>query len=155
MKLVTIKQAVALRDIGYKEPVVRYAYDFEADNNFKLQKDMRYIKSWNKIKLVLPVPTVDEVIDWLRRKHNIMIYNHIEPYTDPADNRITYGYRVKKCNVKWGWNHRKYLSNGILSKDCYAAKRKAIWIAIRFIKKQKEDATKRRNCKNRRKRIQG
>ena len=28
----------------------------------------------------MSVPTVDEVIDWLRRKHNIIIYNKIEPF---------------------------------------------------------------------------
>lgn len=115
-KLVTIKQAAALREIGY---------------------------------MVLLVPTVDDVVDWLRKKHHIIIYNCVEPFVDPVDGRIKYGYKVKKCNKKWGWNYREYVGNRVISHDCYAAKRVCIWNAIRYIKKQKENAERRRNCKNR------
>lgn len=140
--LVTIKQAKALRDLGYSEPTTRYAYDFGEDGNYRIQ-NQECIGAWNKMRRILPVPTVDEVIDWLRKKHHIIIYNCIEPFVDPTTNgHIKYGYRVKKCNKKWGWNYREYISSAIISNDCYAAKRICIWIAIRYIKKQSKNGKK-------------
>ena len=144
--LVTIKQAIALAAIGYNKPTIRYAYDF--DGELKLQKDIRYINA-KLVKLILPIPTVDEVIDWFRCKHHVIIYNSIEPFVDPIDNRIKYGYRVKKCDVRWGWNSRMYIGNRILSYDINSAKRKAISVAISYIKKQKQYAKSRTNRKNR------
>ena len=87
------------------------------------------------------VPTVDEVIDWLRRKYNIVIYNSIEPFVDPAAKkpRILYRYSVKKCNLRDGWNGRKYIGESKLVENIYSAKRQAIMLAIRYIKSQKND----------------
>lgn len=152
-KLVTIKQAIALCEIGYNEPTYRYAYDFFFNNNHKLQKDVLRlpIKAKECAKRMLPVPTVDDVIDWFRRKYDIMIYNCIEPFISPADDKILFSYRVKKCNTKWGWNHREYIGERIFGKDINAVKRKGIWIAIRYIKKKQKNAKSRRSCKNRRK----
>lgn len=135
MRLVTMKQALALRELGFREPTARYAYDFNGD--IRLQKNMMYIKFWKKAKLLIAVPTVDEVIDWLRRKHHLMIYNAAAPYVDPTTNKIKYGFRIKRCNIKWGWNQREIFEKSVWSTDCYAAKRTAIWMAIRYLKAKK------------------
>jgi hypothetical protein len=142
--LVTIKQAAVLHEIGYKKPTIRYAYNF--DGKFILQRDVAYVKVRKFIKLVLPVPTVDEVIDWFRSKYQIIICNHVEPYVDPVSAKITYIYKVKRCNTKWGWNHREYISRDIKSTDINAVKRMAIWAAIRYIKNQQKDAKNRRQA---------
>lgn len=86
-------------------------------------------------------PTVDEAIDWLRRKYNIVIYNAIEPFVDPTAKkpRILYRYSVKKCNLRDGWNGRKYIGESKLVENIYSAKRQAIMLAIRYIKSQKND----------------
>lgn len=138
--LITIKQAVELRELGYNKPTIRYAYRFNPLEKFKLQGNKCYI-TCKGAKLVLPIPTVDEVIDWFRRKHCIMIYECIEPFVDGK--HITYGFRVKKCNVKWGWNHREYIGERTISHDIYAAKRMAIQIAIRYVKNKKIKKPKR------------
>lgn len=91
----------------------------------------------------LRYPSVDEAIDWLRRKYNIVIYNAIEPFVDPTAKkpRILYRYSVKKCNLRDGWNGRKYIGESKLVENIYSAKRQAIMIAIRYIKSQKYGKT--------------
>ncbi len=91
-------------------------------------------------KELLWQPNVDHVIDWLRRKYNIVIYNAIEPFVDPTAKkpRILYRYSVKKCNLRDGWNGRKYIGESKLVENIYSAKRQAIMIALRYIKSQKK-----------------
>lgn len=83
---------------------------------------------------------VDDVIDWLRRKHKIVIYDKIEPFVDPKTHVILYRMAVKKCNLRDGWNGRIYIGESRLTKNIYAAKREAIWLAIRWIKMQNKSA---------------
>jgi hypothetical protein len=87
----------------------------------------------------ISVPTVDEAIDWIRRKYDVIIYNHIPPFVDPKDkqNRIVYIYDVKFCNRRDGWNGRVTISTGRMSYNIYAVKRMAIMDAIRWIKKNR------------------
>lgn len=80
--------------------------------------------------------TVDDAIDWLRRKYNIVIYNTIEPFVDPVSNKILYRMSVKQCNLRDGWNGRIYIGESKLTSNIYAAKRQAVSIAIRWIKKK-------------------
>lgn len=97
--------------------------------------------------------TVDEAIDWIRRKFNVMIFDATEPYVDPIEKKIKYAYRVKFCNKTWGWNQRERIGQTKWSNDSYAAKRTAIWIAIRYINRKKKDAERRRQSANRRRGI--
>lgn len=76
---------------------------------------------------------VDMAIDFLRKKFGIIIYNAAAPYVDPREKGvIQYGYRVKFCNKQAGWNFREYIGDPQWSKNIYAAKRKALTIAIRY-----------------------
>lgn len=104
-----------------------------------------YIRDWNHYSGSsynwVSIPTVDEAIDWLRKKYNIVIYNHIPPFVDPKDNkhRILYIYDVKYCNRRDGWNGRVIVSHAeCCSYDIYRAKHMAIVKAIRWIKRNKK-----------------
>jgi hypothetical protein len=80
--------------------------------------------------------------DWLRRKHNIVIYNKVEPFVDPTDDthkKILFKYGVKRCDINHlGWNGRIDLGATRLSTNVYSLKREAINIAIKYIKSQKK-----------------
>lgn len=108
------------------------------------------------------VPTVDEVIDLLRKKHNIIIYNKVlqrprvsvrralrltvPPFVDPCTNRkIMYKFGVKQCNLRDGRNGRITLRSSSLTENIYRAKREAITIAIRFLKNEKLRRSKRKS----------
>ena len=145
-KLVTIKQALILRDLGFKESTTRHAYRF--DSTYYLQPGGITIKqNVPKHSAMLAMPTVDQAIDYIRRKYNIIIFDATEPFVDLNKNSIMYSYKVKLCNKKWGWNYRKYIGKSKWSADSYAMKRQALWIAFRYI--IKENAKRRTNCKNR------
>jgi len=107
-----------------------------------------YIRDWNHYLEYLnwvSIPTVDEAIDWLRKKYNVVIYDHVPPFVDPKDDkhRIMYAYDVKYCNRRDGWNGRVIISHAeCCSYDIYAAKRMAIAEAIRWIKKNKKCSKK-------------
>lgn len=135
MNLVTIKQAKELRDLGFVGPTMRHAYRFDK-KHYKLQH-VRVLTT-NVCDSVLCVPTVDEAIDFIRKKYNIIIYNRIAPFVDEKTHKIYYSYAVKYCNKLWGWNHRKYIGSSKTSANIYAMKRSAITIAIRHIKKDKK-----------------
>lgn len=79
---------------------------------------------------------IDKVIDAIRRKYNVHIYNSAAPFvTKETDtkNVVLYGFGVKYCNLKHGWNSRQYIGKARWSKNIYEAKRKAINIAIKWI----------------------
>ena len=76
---------------------------------------------------------VDEAIDWLRTSNNIIVYNRMEPFVDPRCNKITFAYKVKKCNLIHGWNQREYLGATEYEFDIYRAKRQAIDVALRYL----------------------
>lgn len=85
---------------------------------------------------------VDSVIDYLRKKHNVIIYNSMEPFVDPRTKKILYRFSVKFCNMRDGWNGREYIGRSTLTCDIYSAKRQAIWLAIRWINKQRNGKKK-------------
>lgn len=107
-------------------------------SNMAIRKPERNLGG--KLKWIL-YPDVDDAIDWLRRNYNIVIYNAIEPFVDPTAKkpRILYRYSVKKCNLRDGYNGRKYIGESKFVENIYSAKRQAIMLAIRYIKSQKND----------------
>lgn len=131
--LITKKQAQALKELGFREPTPCYFWIGAIvlagmpDNS-------------NRIKGCVSVPTTDEVIDWLRRKHNVVIYNKVEPFVDPTDDshkKILFKYGIKRCDVNHlGWNGRIDLGTTRLSTNVYSLKREAIGIALKYIKSQ-------------------
>lgn len=136
-RLVTVRQALLMAQLGFNEKTACTAP----------KKSGKSV--W--INPLLYVPTVDEAIDWIRRKFNIVIYDSFEPFVDPTDKNghITYGYSVKFCDTKFGWNGRIYIGRGRNSYNVYAAKRNAIVIALKYIKN-----AKRRRCRpNRAKKV--
>ena len=110
--LISKTQTLALKELGFNELTLYLRYG-------------------------VPVPTVDEAIDWLRRRHNIIIYNKIEPFVDPADQThktILFRFGVKRCDINHlGWNGRLYIGETRFSKNIYSLKREAISIAIKYI----------------------
>lgn len=85
---------------------------------------------------------LDDVIDVIRRRFNVIIYNTAPPHVDPVSKKIIYGFSVKVCNTKWGWNARKYLGQTKWRTNIYQAKREAINIAINWILSQKSEKSK-------------
>ena len=99
---------------------------------------------YDKIKKldIRVAPGVDDVIDALRRKYNIVIYNTSEPFVGSISKKIEYGFSVKKCNPVFGWNARTYLGQTEWHTNIYQAKREAINIAINWILSQKSQESK-------------
>ena len=115
--LVTKKQTLALKELKFNELTL-------------------YLRGG------VPVPTVDEAIDWIRRKYNVVIYNKIEPFVDPTDlthKTILFRYGIKRCDTtNLGWNGRLYIGETRLDKNVYSLKREAITIALKYIKNRKK-----------------
>lgn len=130
--LCSITIAKELKALGCNREI-RYCYTPETG----------HLTRWSSFTLPLcyiPAPTVDQAIDWIREKYDVIVFNHVAPYVDPRDkkNRIAYIYNVKYCNRKNGWNGRVHISYGkCASYNIYAAKRMAIMEAIRWIKKNR------------------
>lgn len=81
-------------------------------------------------------PTVDEVIDRIRIRYSIIIYNSFAPFVDEmptGKKRIVYGYSVKKCDTKSGWNFRIKIGRTQSVDNIYKAKREALTIALEYI----------------------
>lgn len=135
--LVTKTQALALKELGFKESTPCY---FWTDENTGIFNGCP--ENSNSIKCCVSVPTVDETIDWLRRKYNIGIYHKIEPFVDPIDQThktILFRFGVKRCDTtNLGWNGRLYIGETRLAKNIYSLKRDAINIALKYIKSQKK-----------------
>jgi hypothetical protein len=134
--LVTKTQALALRELGFKEPTPCYFWTDENSDIFSGTPE-----NTNSIKCGVSVPTVDETIDWLRRKYNIIVYDKIEPFVDPTDQThktILFRFGVKRCDrTNLGWNGRMYIGETRLARNIYSLKRDAISIALKYIKNQK------------------
>lgn len=129
--LVTTKQAQELKALGFREKVSA-AMSVKTSGIYpSLLYNHNAFKNW------LSVPTVDEAIDWLRRKYNVHIYTPIAPFVDPTNDEhpILYRYAIKYCNKRDGWNGRVLIGETNLSKNVYSLKRQAIWLAIRWVKK--------------------
>lgn len=80
------------------------------------------------------IPTVDQIIDYLRIKYNVIIYNDHVPYVSPITHKIMYSYAVKWCNLRDGWNGRESIGKSDCTHDIYEAKRQAITIALNYLK---------------------
>lgn len=131
-------QALLLHKLGFKEHTNAYYW-------LNRLYEQAYYGDWNvPERQFISAPTVDEVIDWLRRKHNIIVYNVAAPFVNPThDNNITYVLGVKECNPIWGWNQRVLLSK-CTSDNIYVAKRKMISVALKhLLTKKKNHETKR------------
>lgn len=79
---------------------------------------------------------IDAVIDHIRIKYNVHVYNYAAPFVSKeteTKNVVLYGFGVKLCNLKHGWNHRVYIGKTPWKKNIYDAKRRAIDIAIKWI----------------------
>ena len=135
--LVSKTIARSLKELGFRDEVASWTkgkfigIDKPYNNNDKYDATLGYMS----------MPTVDEAIDWLRRKYNVVIYEYMEPFVDPRvdnPNRILYKYAVKWCNTRDGWNGRVYAGESNLLANIYTAKREAIMIAIKWIKKNKK-----------------
>lgn len=138
---VTVKQAKLLKLLGFVERTNCYVYE---DKNFSHISESGSSANWNKEQttgshnLWTSIPTVDEAIDWIRRKYNIIIYDKFAPFVDTYGNKfIWYAYGVKRCNLKQGWNFREYIGYSHSRKSPYSAKREAINIALKYITKNK------------------
>ena len=79
---------------------------------------------------------IDSVIDHIRIKFNVHVYNYAAPfvtkYTE-TKNVVLYGFGIKYCDIKRGWNQRIYIGKTPWKKNIYDAKRRAIDIAIKWI----------------------
>lgn len=131
--LVTIKQAKELRALGFHDEVSHYTLLDNPITRICVPYDHNRLKNW------LSMPTCDEAIDWLRRKYDVMIYNTAAPFVDPGDpkSRITHNFSVKHCNRRDGWNSRTSIGYAGDSYNVYAVKRRAISIAIEWLKQRK------------------
>lgn len=158
-KLVSIKQAEVLKELGFKELVRRFAYREVNEEKFKLVPDQHHICTYHRprylgiMKQYVLIPTVDQAVDWIRRNFDVVIYNSAEPFVKPLTKDIVYAYGVKYCNKRDGWNGRIIIDRGSKwYKDPNAAKRRALTKALNFIKKRK-NAESRRKSENRAKRV--
>lgn len=131
--LITLKQAQELKALGFRE---KTSVCTSVKTSF-IYPSMPH--DHNRFKSLVSIPTVDEAIDWLRRKYNVHIYTPIAPFVDPTNEEhpVLYRYAIKFCNKRDGWNGRVYIGETNLSKNVYAVKRQAIWLAIRWIKQNK------------------
>ncbi|MBO5628236.1 MAG: hypothetical protein J5965_04070 [Aeriscardovia sp.] len=131
---ITLFQAKQLRQLGFNEYVSSHYWLIKHN---PLCLAMSTPDNWNDSKCFVSAPTVDETIDWLRRKYNIHIYTCIEPFVDPKDPKgsVLYRYGVKWCDKNNGWNGRIVIGKTNLSKNPYSLKRQAITFALRWITK--------------------
>lgn len=132
--LVTLKQAQELKTLGFRDKV-SVVMSVKTGNIYpSIPKDHNCMHSW------VSIPTVDEAIDWIRRKYDVHIYTPIAPFVDPTNDEhpILYRYAIKFCNKRDGWNGRAYVGETDLSKNVYTIKRQAVWLAIKWIKQNKK-----------------
>lgn len=88
------------------------------------------------------IPTVDEAIDWLRTKHNIIIYDAVEPVISTGTDKVHYRLKVKWCNKHVGYNGRVYIGSTRYAPNLYSLKREAVTLAIRWLKNKKQQNKK-------------
>lgn len=90
---------------------------------------------------------IDEVINFLRVKYNVHIYNSAAPFVCEKG-YVLYGFSVKKCNPKWGWNCRTHIGSSKWRRNIYDAKREAIKIAVNWILNQQNNKVSKKKRKN-------
>ena len=145
---VTVLQAKELKKLGFNEPT---DLSFRDDKFCVITGGIA--RNWNKIDIIhwngkkekspyVSLPLIDEAINFIRKKYNVIISDKIVPFVDPCSDKIVYSHRVKYCNLRHGWNARIVIGDTKLSSNIYASKRKAITMALRYIIKQKKQKTK-------------
>ena len=135
--LVSRSIARSLKELGFRDEVASWTKEKFIGTGIPENSNTK----WHAALGYISMPTVDEAIDWLRRKYNVVIYEYMEPFVDPRidnPNRILYKYSVKWCNLRDGWNGRVYIGESNLLSNVYTVKRQAIAIAIKWIKKNKK-----------------
>ena len=76
---------------------------------------------------------IDSIIDTLRIKYNVVIYNSAAPFVN-KNGKIIYNFSVKKCNLRRGWNGRERIeASKVWDANIYEAKRRAIRAAAQWI----------------------
>ena len=91
---------------------------------------------------------VDEIIDRIRIKYNVIIYHKAAPFVD-ASGKIIYNFAAKYCNPNMGWNGRIYINTpSTWDFNIYQAKRRAIRAAARWILAHKCQKISIKSCKN-------
>ena len=93
------------------------------------------------------IPTCDEVIEWLRVKHDIVIFNAMPPFIDHNENNgIFYRLCIKFCDkehtTKFFWNSYIFIGTTNLNKNLNVLKRQAITMAINWLLKNKKKCIK-------------
>ena len=100
---------------------------------------------------IQPWWNVDDIIDSIRKKYNVVIYHKATPFVD-SSGKIIYNFAAKCCNPKFGWNGRTYIDTPpVWDSNIYEAKRRAIRAAARWIlahKCQKISIKSRKNGKS-------
>lgn len=100
---------------------------------------------------IRPWWNVDDVIDSIRKKYNVVIYHYATPFVD-SSGKIIYNFAAKCCNPKMGWNGRMRIDTPpVWDSNIYEAKRRAIRAAARWIlahKCQKISIKSRKNEKS-------
>lgn len=139
--LVTQNQALKLRELGFNDVVSSYMSRLSTEDKFSFSTSNVKCGNFNERWYTLSMPTTDEAIDWLRKKFNVVIANKAIPFVDPKTKKIVYGYVVKWCNLRDGWNGREIIGYSIWSADINASKRSAITLAIKWLKKRGSTAT--------------
>ena len=86
----------------------------------------------------LELPSIDEIIDYLRERYNIVIYNKMAPFVSPTSKKIVYCFEVKWCNLRDGWNGREVIGHSEYTHDIYDAKRQAINLALAYLKQRQQ-----------------
>ena len=114
--------------------------------------------TWSDVNLLFKIGiyctsinSVDDVIDRIRKKYNVVIYHKSTPFVD-SSGKIIYNFAAKCCNPKMGWNGRTYIDTpSKWDSNIYEAKRRAIRAAAQWIlthKCQKISIKQRKNGKS-------
>lgn len=95
--------------------------------SFEMLSDLRKIRIYTE--------EIEETIDAIRRKYNIHIYNWNAPFVTKRNNKnvVLYGFGVKYCSLRRGWNGRELIGKTTWKRNIYDVKRQAIKIAIKWI----------------------
>lgn len=96
--------------------------------------------TWSDVELLIKIgiictanTDVDDAIDRIRKKYNVVIYHKSTPFVD-ASGKIIYNFAAKSCNPKMGWNGRTYIDTpSTWDSNIYEAKRRAIRAAAQWI----------------------
>lgn len=85
------------------------------------------------LKIGIFYSDIDNAIDALRIKYNVVIYNSAAPFVC-ENGRIVYNFSVRKCNPQFGrYGGQPINASKIWNANIYEAKRRAIRAAARWI----------------------